>query len=236
MQLSIKNIFLFLIFISLVFLLSEFLFIIKNKNAVLGYYYFEKARISADRGNPQEAVNFLVRWAESDMREKRDPGSIKNENLQPVLSRYPNEIILENNDKLNKDIRNYLFSIKFIKLFFNDYYSLSRVFYDLGVLSFQNDSEYLFPRFLQTAINLNPQDSYLYIELANFYYYYGQIQEAEDILLDKCEKYQTSTDWCENYYDNHIKNGDYSLTPGFLLEESGRFYNYPSLLSTLSSL
>ena len=231
-----RNIFLYVIFLSLVFLLSEFVFVMNNKNAVLGYYYFERAKESADRGNFQETVNFLVKWAESDMQKKGGAGSIKNENFHPVLSRYPNEITFENNDSLNKDIRNYLFSIKFIKLFFNNYYSLSRMFYDLGVLSFQNNSEYLFPRFLQTAINLSPQHSYLYVELANFYYNYGQIEEAEDILLYKCEKYQTSTDWCENYYDNHIKNGDYPLTPGFLLEESGRFYNYPSLVSTLSSL
>lgn len=107
-------------------------------------------------------------------------------------------------------------------------YDLARIYYDLGIIAYRSHNEYLVPRLLMTSINLNRAQEVWYLELANFYYRYDQIKEADYILSD-CLYNASSTASCRDFL-GHIEKKEYPLDTGFLVGQTDKSYGFPSQL------
>ncbi len=94
---------------------------------------------------------------------------------------------------------------------------LAIVFYNMALISSQNDEENIAEECFNKAIHLSTQWSYFDIELANWYMHKGDRSKALEVIL-RCQEQKISQKYCKNYYDTNISQG--AINPvGFLSDK-----------------
>ncbi len=84
---------------------------------------------------------------------------------------------------------------------------LSNIYYHLGLITQKESYISNSVCFLQLATFLNPELSFLHIELANLYLLENDVPNATKVLSD-CLMYQWSHNHCQEYLDYNIRSND----------------------------
>lgn len=122
---------------------------------------------------------------------------------------------IQNDDNLETQINNYLSS-------FPNNYDLARVDYELAILASKSNSSDLIPRLLEVSIERDPDFSFWYVELANFYLSINKTSDADKV-LDECMALPAPRQHCTDYKNSDFKTN--IIHPlGFLSESIDIFY------------
>jgi len=210
----------FAIIIIIVFGASELLFRINsNKVNILSAYYISQAQRSIDKNEFQDSLNYLSRAAKYNIKNiSKNYAGLIPADYNPTLS-------LSNNKDLEKPFSDYISKINPWKILISKKNNLSKVFYDLGVVSYQDgmNSDKIIIELLQTSIFLNPELSYPHLELANYYLIQKDKENAQKG-LDYCLKFIYAKKHCAEYFSNNFPDNP-PFKFGFLEEESTKYYS-----------
>lgn len=195
--------------LGLMFLISEGLYVYNNEPLFL-QYSFQVTRFLASIGKTK--LSFYILTKTASFISKNDDQVDKNQF----------QISLPEDTKLEEDIDLYIKALpdgSFIKWGKND---LSRVFYDIAVLSSNNEYKALTSNLLTAAVDLNPRLSFWSVELANYYLLNDQ-SDASKSILNTCMKMEESKKHCQDYMENNVLKSN-PLPVGFLKDEINNFY------------
>lgn len=121
---------------------------------------------------------------------------------------------LPENQGFQKQYLGLLSNIDYKLLSSSDPKHLSKIFYQLGLIAYENnDTEKVIPLW-QTAVYLAPEWSYFHIELANYYLSEGMVEEAKDS-LSYCLKFRHPKEHCQWYIENFLEKSSFDSV-GFL--------------------
>lgn len=203
----------FIGFILLLFV-SEILYAYRNEslNNILIYYNLTFFRHYYQKNDKDKTINYLYKLTNQVLkyRQKIYDDSIKD--------RYLIESVTSNKE--------YIFTLlsnkpSVMQLFKNPNIidvELSLLYYYFAINS---DSPDNIPNFLNIALSLDPDLSFYYVELSNYYLSVGNVQSAELVLIN-CMNLIHPKLHCEDYYENVFKVREYQLL-GFLRND---IYNY----------
>lgn len=209
-----KKILLLLAGVTILILLSEGLYILKNGSPAITRYFIEKAQTSARQSNIQASLNNLQIAARINIyyQAKLYPKLIPN--------RYSLKInVPEENPGLIQSWGKYLQN-----LIPNSQSNppLAKIFYTLGLLAYRNNQSDLVIPFWQTAVYLEPELSHYHVELANFWLVSGDQKKAKNG-LDFCLKFKYPVKHCQEYVDSNLsKNSPEEV--GFLEKGLEEYY------------
>jgi len=196
-----KTIFFTLTIIFVVFL-SELIYFSKTKPSYFSQqatlYYLKKSQYFSQKNNLSKALKYF---------EKATQVKINNQKkLYPnLIPKYIVNISLPNNSaELNQVYLNYLNSLDIKQLYKNYSPNLAKEFFNLGLINYQhNQSSNTILQLWQTAIYLAPQWSNFHTELANYYFYLNQNNNAKE-KLEYCLKFEYPKKYCQNFIKNNL--------------------------------
>ena len=207
-----------LIFVGILFVLSEALYTY-NTPPRLSYYFVQLSKYYLKSGKTEKSVDSIQTAAKI--------LAFKNRKIVSVLDNTYTirEIQIPQNTEF---IGKYLKDIPYDRLYSTGKYDLPRIYYELAVLAYRSDEKDLAADLLNNTVATDPTLSYWHVELANYYLKEGDSEKAKTT-LELCQKIDASRDHCRQYSENSFALN----TPeefGFLLPETGKNYNYESLL------
>lgn len=181
-----------------VFLLSEFLYLINQRPHTYALYHVALAQKLADNLGPQGSFNLLAKAARINIRK------VAKTYREFVPSDYSPEIDISSSSEEFKTAFNlYLEGLNLKKLGVSGEGDMARIFYNLGLLANKNGDFDLAPIFFQTSVYLNPELSHFHLELANFYLKNGDEKKAKKA-LEFCSKFRFANEHCKQYLDNNF--------------------------------
>lgn len=207
------------IFILVLFLIisvfSECLYIFNNKPQLFGLFFIWKSQRLINR-DFQKAIGYAARAAETNIifTRKKYPDLISRQ-YKPNFKQL-------GDSKFQTETENYIEKLDLKHIASSEEIELSRIFYTLGLVSFQSGFENEFPAYLQTAVYLSPELSHYHIELANYYHYSNEINKTKES-IDFCFNFKNPLKECQNY-KNSLINNDPKI-PGFLQSEVDKYYS-----------
>lgn len=102
-------------------------------------------------------------------------------------------------------------------------YDLTRVFYELSLIAYNNGYTNMFSKLMVASIGCNPTLSFPIVELSNYYFSVGDINGAEKILTD-CTKVSVAKQHCIDYTNGTLSSGTADLV-GFLKDTNKHYYD-----------
>lgn len=224
---SARKIILILVIFVLLSVISEVLFLYNNPT-YLDSFFFKQSQNYAKKNDAQKAINYLSIVSNLTINQsRRNYPKVVPKNFEASIK------LPGNNQDLNKDISKYLMTIDFSTLEKDRKYTMSRMFYDMGNIAYKDNEPKLFESFLQVSYYEDPNTSFWPVELANYYYLSGNKETAENT-LKKCMELTDPRKHCQDYLD-YINSNKPVNKPGFLIDETRKYFQYPSVLKNLSN-
>lgn len=194
--------------------LSEALFIYSHERE-LSVYSFKIAKIFSSQNKTDVAFSVLTKGSGLMI--------VQNSKKFPWMTQNKqNELRLPDNIEFKHGVNDYIETFS-NEDFYSGKYNLSRVFYDLAMLSFEKGYSHFGSRLLGVSMNLDPNLSYWSVELANYYLSEGDKSNARDT-INKCVNLDAPKKHCQDFLENNI-NTDLSEPIGFLKEQIKTYYD-----------
>jgi hypothetical protein len=193
-------------------LVSEIIFMLKNRHKQNINNYIHRMYVASKEGNVELSIYFLCKASNFryDELEKKFPNITFNNSTKCNIS-------IEESDELTNQINSYLTTIDYNKLQENYYSELSKTYFKLGVISFNQLKINIAEMFLKQAVTLDPEWSYYHIELANFYLLQGYDKKATET-INFCLNFQIPSEHCKKFMSQNIER-DKPKNVGFLENE-----------------
>ena len=192
--------FLTIIFILLLFIISESIYIIRNQPDKITGIYLNLARISAQKKFLKPTIKFLDKATQLTLNHRvQDRPQINLKNIQK-LPRIPN------NQNLKQDFINYLSTVNYSALTAPYSADWSIIYYDLGSISHKNLESDLVAPFWQTAVNLAPEWSHFHLLLANYYFSINKTDLAYK-QIDYCLTFTYPQKACNRFLRENTQTG-----------------------------
>jgi hypothetical protein len=195
--------------LGLLLVLSEGIFMIRNKPPIftqfMAQWYFNRAKWLADQGEIAPSLKALMQSAEI---------LVVNDNHNLVKEKQEfntNEEKIKLNDNFRTSYVALISSLATERVIKQGALPLSRVLYEVGLLAYRDQELSITETTWKLANRLQPQWSYYFIELANWYRLQGNFQQQQ-ILLEKCLSFPTAREHCQLYVNQGFKGE----LPGFL--------------------
>lgn len=182
----------------------------------LSLYSFKISKLLAQNGNPELSFYVLTKSA----------GIIADRNYEiypKVVNKEASRVILPPDNLFKQKIAMYIANLQDNSFDPKSNYDLGRLFYDLGVLAYNNGHSDLTPQFFEISVGFNPNLSYWQVELANYYLSEKQ-NDAAKAVLDKCMGLVAPTPHCEDYLNNNFVPVN-PLKIGFLADIVANYFN-----------
>ncbi len=213
------NFFLVVLGLCLLFGVSELAFVYKNNPRSIETYYIWRAQMVASR-DLQKAINFLAL------------GAARYNKIGKDVNPYPQDFAVTDiefiqNSNLENAIRSYIENSDLIKLYNEDFYSYSRILYDMALIAHKGNDSRLFINLIQLATVKDPSMSYWPAELANYYYSEGNVEKAFEILTI-CQKNSKTKIHCSEL-ETALKENNKAFDTGFLNDAVDNIYKHKSL-------
>ena len=202
------KVFLLIIGFGLLILFSELIFTYNNRSSYIAKFYIFLAETEVNKGNLNNAINYLDKAATLFL----------NENRIYYKEKIPNLTIRNEfrdlNEKTKQEIYTHLIERlpnakgeKSILLVSNIYYNLGLILYSAGQQNSANS-------FFLTAIYLHPELSFLFVELANSYFNSGYSEKGVEI-LKYCLEFEFPIKHCNDYLENNVKTKSFETVGTF---------------------
>lgn len=123
---------------------------------------------------------------------------------------------LPKNEIFEDEVRVYLESLPI-------YYDFPKLNYELAVMAFNNGLFDMVPKLFNESISRDPDFSFWYVELANYYIKMDNYADAENV-LNKCMQLPAPRQHCADYKNTDFTNNVVHPV-GFLVDSIDSFYN-----------
>ncbi len=100
--------------------------------------------------------------------------------------------------------------------FLYDKFKLTDIYYKLGLRAYQAGDTQTVEEIWNKLIYLDPDTSFLYVELANLYYKTGNQNKGLDI-ISRCSRFEPPKKQCREFLETQLFKGQ-TLEPGFMSE------------------
>lgn len=188
-----------LIVLGVVIFVSECIFIVCNRPALLRKVYIGLIKIQAKSNSFQNKLKYLK--------------NINRLTIKEMDNYYPNidlTLGLELPEKIeNKDLElkyESFFRENDLLDFCDNNEKLASLFYKMGLMAYEHDEKDLIESFWRISSRLAPEWSWFSTELANFYLHEDKKVEAKKT-LEFCLKFKYAGKACENYMENSFNKG-----------------------------
>jgi len=185
--------------------------VLQENDTVAAKKMYEKI-IVYDPTNLQNYLPLLTAEAEENMqlvfdyfREMAEVGIQKQRYSSPVSDTQLtlSFVFPKDNVKLKKDLIKFVYSLEDNNIFQPFIPNFAKVFYDLGLISYQHSEHDLALKFWQTAVSIAPKWSHFHIELANLYAYLKEDEFAYS-QINSCMTFSSARKHCEDYYEDVV--------------------------------
>ena len=197
-----KIIFIFLtvIFILVLFIISEYIYLIRNQPDKITNIYINLASISAQKKLLRPSIFFLDKAAKLTLNHRAQNKPEINLKTIQKLPKIPN------NQQLKQALTNYLSTINYRSLVNPNSNEWVETYYNLGLISYNNSNFGLVEPFWQTAVNFGPEWSYFHLSLANYYLSTNQIDLAYQ-QIDYCLIFTHPQKACNRFLKDNMQTG-----------------------------
>ncbi len=206
--------------LGIIFTISELIYTYNNRPQLFGIFFLWNAKRVVEN-DPQRSLDFVAKGAKININWL----SKKYKDLIP--KDYETRVTLPSDSELfiNEYVK-YVQSLDIQKISSTEQIELSKIYYDLALLSFSQNEDKTGKLFLQNAVYLSPDLGHYHVELANYYLLKAEKENANKE-IDFCLKFPSPTDQCEEYKKDYFEN-DIKNDPGFLKEDLTRYYLKPN--------
>ena len=177
-------------------MISEFIYIIKNKPNEASYIYLEAAKNFSKINQEHLSLYFL---------EKAKYTNIASTITSDTSQRQYGKAI--NAKDINKGFWKTYGEIidGYILKYSNSYgaNSLSRLYYDLSLVTYDLNDTNSTEKFIYSSIELGPEWSYYYLELANLYLLNGNTEKAQEV-INLCKNHKYPQKHCSDFETEYI--------------------------------
>lgn len=196
------SVFVLIILIPAIILLSEALYIYKNKPENIAWVFLLLATKGAERENFDKVIKNLDSAASFYI--KQNQISYKDK-----IPSYEN-----NNELSSLDIKTKKEALDYLKInlpLSNDKKSIrliSNIYYNLGIIAYNRNFHREANSLFRTSVFLDPDLSFLHIELANSYLNDGEYEKGVSA-LSYCLKFEPPRKHCQEYLDFNVNENSY---------------------------
>ena len=194
----------FLIFIGIILLigLSDFIYLYRNEPSKVGKVYLYFALKEAKKGDLEKTLQYLDKTASFHLKQNRI--IYKDKYFAKKIKNNRSGLSL----KTKKEINDYLLKTLPVALQKNSSPLISNIYYNLGLIAYQNNFHIEASNFFLTSTYLDPELGHLYIELANSYLNDGNFEKGHNI-LEKCQQFNWPKKQCQEYLELNVKSNTF---------------------------
>ena len=206
------------LFVILLFVIPEVIFMFNSNSPRLNNYLLKKAKTFSEKSDLDKSLNYLLKVVKLNIK--------YNSRQYPELipsNYFPNLNISEARDEFKQDFKEYISKIEPDSLTRAKENQVSRIFYDLGIIAFQDNQLQLIVPFFQTAIYFHPELSYYHVELANYYLSKGEMESFKEA-IGFCLLFNFPKRHCQEFFEI-CSESEYPEKVGFMEQTINEYYS-----------